>query len=308
MKPQPPQSAGRDKFAPLNSPLAPFSIPAWSAALQAVDRSVSVESSKTPYFAFPDPGLFVSPAKEEKKAKFIETWLRIRDAWIARLAHEGSLAMLSQHWRDLLATDLSNLLGLSDTKATKRRQQIHDILKPRSLSDPEVVPRSAVGEPFVWQGCSYPPGCLPAEDVVRQILWELYELNFSQEFLSLDRRACNNLDLMDNGQLYKRQSLISKCFYSITLSYIPLPNTNYGLAADTIRGRLPYLQHMVHVMIAWKGTKPTAFHLADFSPQRITDQQAKELEEATTKYYCQQFFTYFGRAAQIPHRLFPTVS
>jgi hypothetical protein len=39
---------------------------------------------------------------------------------------------------------------------------------------------------------------------------------------------------------------------------------------------------MVHVMIAWKGTKPTAFRLADRFPQRITDQQAKELEEATT--------------------------
>jgi hypothetical protein len=28
------------------------------------------------------------------------------------------------------------------------------------------------------------------------------------------------------------------------------------------------------------------------------------LEETVTKYYCQQFYNYFGRAAQIPHRLF----
>ena len=30
----------------------------------------------------------------------------------------------------------------------------------------------------------------------------------------------------------------------------------------------------------------------------------KEIEEAAAKYYCQQFFNYFGHAAQIPHRLF----
>jgi hypothetical protein len=37
----------------------------------------------------------------------------------------------------------------------------------------------------------------------------------------------------------------------------------------------------------------------------IVGQQATDLEEVATKYYCQQFYLYFGRAAQVPHRLFP---
>ncbi len=56
---------------------------------------------------------------------------------------------------------------------------------------------------------------------------------------------------------------------------------------------------MVQVMNAWKGTKPTTFRLVEL--QNMTDQQAKDLEAAATTYYCQQFYTYFGRAAQVPH-------
>jgi hypothetical protein len=63
---QPQQSGGRDKFVPLDSHLAPFSIPAWSAALQEVDRSLVAQPTRN--YAFPEPGLFVSPATD-KKAK-----------------------------------------------------------------------------------------------------------------------------------------------------------------------------------------------------------------------------------------------
>jgi hypothetical protein len=156
-------------------------------------------------------------------------------------------------------------------------------------------------EPLVWQGRKYPPGSLPPENIFRQVLWELYELNFAHEFFSLDCHACESLDLTDDKKLYERQSLISKCFVSNALSYTSLPNTNCGLAAEDIRDHLIYLWHMVHIMDAWKGAKPAVFGLANRAPQLITDRQAKDLEDAATKYYCQQFYSYFGHAAQVPH-------
>ena len=213
--------------------------------------------------------------------------------------------MSGQLWHDFLATDFSSQMGTTDTKATKRRQRIHSILTPPS-SDPHVKPRSTAGEPFIWQNHSYIPSILPVENVVCQILWELYKLTFTQEFLSLDHRACGNLDLTDNEQILERQSLVLRCLKGFNST--PLPNSNCGMTADTIRDRLPYLQFMVQVMLAWKGTKPASFNLADHPPQSIADQQAKEFEDAATKYYCQQFFRYFGRAAQVPHRLFPTAN
>ena len=238
--PQTIQSAGRDKFAPLVSPLAPFSIASWDTALLAVDRfSVSQQSG---HYAFPDPGLLVTPTTDERKAKLIEMWLRIREAWSVRIRHGELLSMSGQHWRDCLSTDFNNLLGKSDSKATKRRQKILETLTPRLLSDPGVKPRSTAGEPYFWQGHSYLPGVLPEVNVVRQILWELYELNFIYEFISLDRRACENLDLTDNEQLLEREYLISKCFAVDAFKSVPLPNRNCGLAADNLLERLPYLR------------------------------------------------------------------
>ncbi len=272
-------------------------------ALQAVDHSLPFQLFG--HYVFPDPGLFVHTAKQ-RKAKFIETWLRAREAWIVRVAHDGSLAMSGQNWRDFLATDLSIFSDKKDTKAARRRKHVLDTLTPKSLSDPEVKVRSNAGEPFVWQGLSYPPGGLPEDCVVRQILWELYELNFPHEFLSLDRRACVGLDLSDNSKLFERQAMISGCFAIGAFKYIPLPNQNRGLAANTLWDRLPHLIGMVLVMQSWNGIKPATFATANQSPADISDQEAKELEDDVTKYYCQQFFNYFGRVAQVPHRLFPT--
>ena len=214
--------------------------------------------------------------------------------------------MSGQSWRDFLATDLSSFSDKGDTKAARRRKRILDTLTPKSLSDPEVKARSNTGEPFVWQGHSYPSGVLPAEHVVQQLLWELYELNFTHEFLSLDHRSCVDLDLSDGAKLFEHQALVLGCFAVGAFKYIPLPDHNQGLAADSLQDRLPYLIGMVYVMRSWKGTKPATFTIADRTPSDISDQQAKELEDVVTKYYCQQFFNHFGRAAQVPHRLFPT--
>ena len=121
----------------MNNPLAPFSIPAWSAALQAVDQSPSllVERYKTSrhcgHYAFPDPGLLISPTTDIKKARHIGSWFRVRDAWIIRLQNEPSLAMSSQHWQTFLAMDL-NILEKGGTKAAMRRREVLDVFMPTS--------------------------------------------------------------------------------------------------------------------------------------------------------------------------------
>ena len=315
-KPQIPHVGGRNKYLPLNNALSPFSIPAWSDGLQAVNQSPSllVEASKSfnhfGHYAFPDPGLFVSPASDEKKTKFIESWLRIREAWLMHVANETSLAMSGQNWRDLLSTDLSAIQEKNNTKAAKRRHQILAMLTPKSGHFPDVKTRSTAGEPVTWQDKNYPPGILPADHVVRGVLWELYQLNFAYEFLSLDRRACSILDTTsDDLQLMQRQALVSECFPIDPFLSRLLPDRNCGLAADNIEERIPFILSFVRVMQSWKGNKPLIFNLATRSYQEIPQSQANGLEEAATKFYCQQFFNYFGRAALLPHRLFmPVIS
>ena len=308
-KPQTTQTGDRNKFSPLDSPYAPYPIPAWSAALQAVDQTPSnlVESSKTNehygHYVFPDPGLFIHPTTA---AKYIESWLRVRDAWLMRVAKEPSLALSSQSWRTFLSID-NAVSGKEDTKAARRRREVLEVILPNSDMYPGVERGSGIRGPIVWRGSKYPSGILPPENVVREILWELYELNFIHELQSLDRRACSDLDLSSANQLFERQIEISQCFPTSSFRHVSIPSENIGLADDDFDKRFQFVTALVLLMNPWKGEKPAILardpHFLQLSPDGCV-----EMEKLITKYYCQQFFNYFGRAAQVPHRLFSTNS
>jgi hypothetical protein len=305
------QTVDRNKFSPLDSPYAPYPIPAWSAALQAVDRSPAnlVEASKSMqhygHYVFPDPGLFIHPTTA---AKYIKSWLRVRDAWFMRVAKEPSLAMSNQSWRTFLAIDnLNTRPGKGETKAARLRQKAMDLLLPSIDMYPGlgVGNQSDLTEMIVWQGREYPPGVSPPEKVVREILWELYEVNFIHELQSLDRRACQNLDLSNNSQLFDRQVEISRCFPTNSFRHVSIPSKNRGLADDDFDKRFGFVTGLAFVMNSWKGDKP-AMLAGNLFDLQLSPDGAKECEKVVANYYCQQFFNYFGRAAQVPHRLFLT--
>jgi len=306
-KPRAIQSGDRDKFLPLDSSYAPYPIPVWSAALQAVDQSPShlVEASKTTqhygHYVFPDPGLFIHAATA---GKYIESWLRVRDIWFMRVAKEPSLAISNQCWRTYLSMD-DSVLGNGNTKAGRRRRETLDLILPDPDMYHGVEKRSGLMGPVVWQGREYPSGVLPPENVIREILWELYEVNFIHELQSLDRRACRDLDLSNAAQLFDRQIKISQCFHTSSFRHVPIPSENLGLADDDFDKRFRFITALVFVMDSWKGDKPTVL-AGDLSQLQLSPNEAMELEKIATKYYCQQFFNYFGRAAQVPHRLFAT--
>ena len=159
--------------------------------------------------------------------------------------------------------------------------------------------------PIFWQGREYPSGALPPENVVREILWELYELNFIHELQSLDRRACQNLDLSNAAELFDRQSEISQCFHTSSFRHVSIPSENLGLVDNDFDKRFQFVTPLVFIMNSWKGGKP-AMLAGDLSKVQLSPDGTKEMEKVVANYYCQQFFNYFGRAAQVPHRLFST--
>ena len=84
------------------------------------------------------------------------------------------------------------------TKTANRRQEVLHLLLPKPGASPELKIQSTLKDMCVWQGKEFPSNALPPEDVVRQILWELYELNFIHELVSLDHHACAELDAACN--------------------------------------------------------------------------------------------------------------
>ena len=221
-----------------------------------------------------------------------------------RIAKEPSLALSNQLWRTFLSID-KNVSEKGETKSAHRRQETLDTILPDTHKYPGVERQSGLMGPIVWQGREYPLGVLPPENVVREILWELYELNFIHELQSLDLHACHNLDLSSATQLFERQIEISKCFHTSSFRHISIPSENRGLADDDFDKRFGFVTALVFVMESWKGDKP-AILAGDLFDLQLSPDGAMELEKVVAKYYCQQFFNYFGRAAQVPHRLFVT--
>ena len=292
------QAGDHDKFSPLDGPYAPYPIPAWSAALQAIDQSLShLVEAYNGHYCFPDPGLFIHPATA---GKYVESWLRVHDLWFMRVAKEPSLALSNQSWRTFLSID-NSAPEKKETKASCRCQEALDLILPNPDMYPGVVQQSSSMGSMVWHGREYPSGVLPPENVMQEILWELYELNFIHELQSLDCHACQDLDVTNSVQLFDREIEVLQCFLTNSFQQVPIPSKNVRLADDDFDNHFRFITALYFVMKSWKGEKP-AMLAGDQS--NLSPTAAMELERVVAKYYCQQFFNYFGRAAQVPHHLF----
>ncbi len=116
-----------------------------------------------------------------------------------RVEKESSLAMSNQTWRTFLLIDPS-VPQKTGTQAARRRQESLELIMNG------VKTRNGSIGPIIWQGKEYSSGVLPPDNVVRQVLWELYEVNFIHELQSLDRHACADLDLSSPTELLKGKS------------------------------------------------------------------------------------------------------
>ena len=149
-------------------------------------------------------------------------------------------------------------------------------------------------EPAVWRGEKLTSNVMPPINTVREILWELYELNFRFEFLALDLR------------LSQLESDVAAMFPGSegSLARIRISSVNHGLVADDWHARLPYVVALVTCMRCWNVEEtPRAFKVVERECSTITKEEALALEEAAASFYTQQFFDNFGRAAIIPHRI-----
>ena len=267
---------------------------AWADALLKVNRSEGRRKKKDSphvgHYAFPDPIILVSPESPEKRYRFIAAWTRARTLFTINLHSGASAAVSNNSWRDFLEMISTGATHRPGTKTEKRRQPVWDafgLLIPMLQNNKHLS---------LWRGQELPMP--PPENIIREIVWELFELNFRSELFALDSRAstipCTNEDRVD---------LVNQCFVPTTgLYFIQIPEGNHGLVDDNWRSRRHYLLAMFRLMVAWEGRKPQIFgRLSGGDAADLGKEQMKEFEESIAQFYTQTFFDYFGRAALIPH-------
>jgi hypothetical protein len=278
---------GRNKFDVYESPLMPLPIPVWQDALKAVNRDEPPASHNT-WYLFPEAAIFAS-TNEARRAKFFATWNVFRPACILQILSAESLAspLSGQQWRDFL---LDGLLACSrEPNLVRQRDEVKAILAD-ALHELQI------------DFCPPPSNHCPTVAVAeaQKTLWELTELNFRFELLSLDKRASGS---SSHGDEHERQAMVLKCFKVPSLVVADAQQANSGLQAHDWHERLPFLLALRALMRDWDGLKPTPLLQPDLSHNMYTEVDVQQLEDHIARFYTQTFYSLFGRAAVIPTRL-----
>ncbi|KAK1224724.1 hypothetical protein PQX77_012356 [Marasmius sp. AFHP31] len=264
------------------SPLMPSSVSAWKSALEALsahDNSVRTPDGVGGGYSLPPPQLFINPQRDETKATLICNWLKLRQVLLYRLSVE-SRRLSNKEWRALLM-DASPGTSPSDPKRVLRFEEMGEVLQD-----------------FI-NGQELEEGKLPAPQIVREIMHELFELNFRQELVILDAQ------LDESGMsTYNQQCLLDVCWVG-SADCLPHVDRSGGLGDDTFQGRLPYLAALHKVMSTWRISKP--IELMDTFPVNEAahnfSASVGRVERALALSYTSAALDLFARAASVPHHL-----
>ncbi|KAJ7791865.1 hypothetical protein B0H13DRAFT_2394142 [Mycena leptocephala] len=285
---QPVKHPGRNKFEPLRDrPEMPPTIPVWEVALKNVDRTQHPLRSPRPIdlcYVLPEPALLASPDAPAHRQLRLYHFTMLHDALLYRIAHAAAdqLLLKSQAWRDILAGKVTTQ-GRADTKARARSEGIERLLAP-AMKACGVDSYSG----FPADVTTIPP---ITNKRAKEIIWEVAEMNFRFELLSLDRRA-SGLDRPDECR---------ECFPGRMLIGVPIEASQRGFASTVLTKRHPYNVGLAKLMCAWPGA-PSVVCEAGIE-RAWPEAEMRELEKTVASFYCQQFYEYFGRAAVIPMRI-----
>lgn len=149
-----------------------------------------------------------------------------------------------------------------------------------------------------------------SDTVVREILWELAELEWRYELLALDRIAAASRWREPDADIVRTDMVTQVFAPSNSFVYAPdtFPVENPWITAATRARRLPALQALRNLVVFWPGCPPvlkTRMFVSVLLPPPPTQDawDFAELEAIMLVFYCQTFFDVFGRPPVLPHRL-----
>ncbi|KAK1222186.1 hypothetical protein PQX77_014970, partial [Marasmius sp. AFHP31] len=259
---QPQPQVERDKFVEIRGPYSPDIPDVWIEARSSIDRSRQPGQNEVVNrgYAFPDPG-YVLHVPPEKMCRVLETW----------------------QWRILLGTTEDHV-AKEESQMAERRNAVKDLLGQcldfhgLKLEDTRKSPL------LTWRDGRYGVGQLSEPELVKRMVWELFELNFRFEFHSLDRKLRGVTDdLSFNEEI---QVCFPGCEGIGSPAQIDSKKANCGLAAELPKHQAWYFIRMCRVMKDWPGGIQAESFLA--GKQKLKDYTNDELlamEQWATRFY-----------------------
>jgi hypothetical protein len=314
-----PQPTARNKFLPVDSPHSPSPLPQGARASAELGAQFSPNDQPDPIegltagYHFPEPALLIHHSREELIPEFFCTWLRLRELFLARVGiPDLDKPIGSKAWKTLFG----NRLSVKRNTMNEFQQQADEILHVISAQfNGEALDTEALNScPMKWRDED-----ITADSVLvkgREIIWELTELNFRADFLSIDEFMNVDLDITEQNffQPWRgwrdrrlRTFNYSRCWpdTAVDIHFDHIDKsiastdfwTRYAVLRGFHRGMRTWLEHASFLTLPWPDW---------FTSSTITAEMVKTLDDIEyeiAKFYLVAFKCVFGRAGIIPHKL-----
>ncbi|KIY60809.1 hypothetical protein CYLTODRAFT_447919, partial [Cylindrobasidium torrendii FP15055 ss-10] len=260
----------------------------------------------------PDAAIFAGITKLETMSASFLAYCKLRD--IIRF-HADSVTDLfvryhniePQAWRSILGFLILATKHENSQAANRQNAAFEELRKPMAQMGVEVSfdPQLLNTSPASWRGHSSLPSTftqLPPEDVCREIIWEMNEINFRSDLLNLDQFLFAGFREENAPSPAERRATVLQRFPHFGQSVAPGDNrfADIGFASRDHNEKKAALCSLVEVMEEWKDSYSAPIGLARRASRLKGTQDAAvdevdSLEVFAVGHYIRAFFGVFKR-------------
>ncbi|KAG6369034.1 hypothetical protein JVT61DRAFT_1959 [Boletus reticuloceps] len=293
----------RSKWIDLNHPLMPLRHILWVEALASAKsqkKDVSQAGMGAGYL-FPEPASFVTPQSADTRGRYLANWLVLRPLW---LGTRKVPPPLPKHWRAFLSS------RPQDARNPSTGTHTGEIYKSALDFIGDILPDIAQGDTWSkdnkvsFRGTTVllnPTTPALPDRLVQDVLWELSELCFRAELLSLDKFLA---PAKWADEPLQREELYDSIFESPIIGGSwdgPLPERSFGLHHDDLHDAtfLASVNSLRHLMTAWPRDGPPPVPVDN----SMSEGRLKHGILQIMRFYVRRFFCHTGRPPVVPRSL-----
>ncbi|KAH6874856.1 hypothetical protein BKA70DRAFT_1479854 [Coprinopsis sp. MPI-PUGE-AT-0042] len=283
----------------------------WLEALSSLSTSAFPEELPSDRgYILPDPNTFINAVTKAVRREQLHRYLQLRPTLIQRLGVTSSTTPIAvplpgRIWRQAFILDQAAITSsLTPTSNSKVSKAAGDRLRAIMFLSSWVEATKAttmttlatiLSSTPVFRGEEVSPDALSDPGLVKEVLWELAELNFRVELGVLHQRLCR--DLSPNETPPDILDCVCSASAPHALLVIDLQQARQGLASTDVHQRLPQLLKLRELFRFWKVATPQLFSV---DVRCLSTDAISSLESDLYKFYALHFFTSFGRYPVVP--------
>lgn len=299
------KSSERNRFQRLDHAHFPLRLPWWDTACERLLKLHDHTGHSLLHSPVPNPVIFLLP-DNQLRSNFLLTWLRLRPVVLWRLSLPNARFYASKDWRAMLEAADGYKTAASDrrTKMLAELNKLVDTSRSMLSSQMTINPANLQSSPALWNDVPVEldaSGQLNGE-VIREVIWELYETNFRIELLTLDRHMVpepvgdTEEVCMQREVWFQREAMVHRCWPG--LPYRPQYHSPGASSVAHQALRLPFIKAFFELLRTWPG-RPDVLKRPFPPDEHLSD--IFGIEEALANFYVRVFVKVFHRPATVPH-------